>query len=189
MRRRTRLILISLAILIGIGLAALYITRDQSKRQATSFSGEGVSLNYHEDLSPRSLSKRDKSDKFILRLGRGDTDDLLINLRYETGLQILGTLSKNPLHQQLADNAARNYPERFPEYKEQSRRTFKVDGRDASELVFSYTNKGVTLTQRLVIAPKDDATAYYFTGQTRQANYEVFNRRYFEPAVASLAFD
>src|SRR5690348_7842556 len=76
-----------------------------------------IALRYDARLHAPALGSQDRKDKVVLRLtNTKDQPELLITLRYETGLKPIATATKQPLREALATNITKTYPQRFPHF-------------------------------------------------------------------------
>ena len=150
----------------------------------------GVSLQYDADLTDTTLTKQDKADKVILKLqNHASEPGLLVSVRHEDGLRPISTITKQDLQTALLSNVSKTYPERFPEYRQLSTRNFDVNGKKASEVVFTYQNQGETIKQRFVFVIKNDDMAVYLSAQAKENDFASLNKKYFDPIFNSLQIE
>lgn len=164
---------IGLVLLTAAVLALAFLFLKQDKTTVFTDTNNHVSLKYPAQLEQQALSQQDKDDKFILRLSQKNPE-MLITLRYETGLSAVAAITKQEPRDLLLTNALRSYPTRFPEYKEVSQQRLAINGNEAAKLVFTYEGPtGARVLQTLVIIVKDGNTAYYLTGQAQESQSQA----------------
>lgn len=152
-----------------------------------------LSLEYPEFFNQTALSAEDTENKIAARLvnesERLDTP-VLVSIRYEEGLRSVAALTRQDIVDMLLANANRAYPDRFNDYSKVTERKFDLAGREAAELVFTYTGTdGTAVKQRFVIIDIDGNVAVYLAAQTKASDFETINAAYFERMITSLSFD
>lgn len=176
-----------LLFLIVMGLTYWFLSFQSRFTHFTSREAS-IELKYSARLVPGTMSEQDKKDKVVLRLKQPQKEpELLVTLRYETGLKPIATTSKQDLRDALADTLDKTYPKRFPQYQRISSRNFDVDAHRASELIFTYKSPaGETVKQRFILIVINDDKAAYLSQQSKENDFEQLNRRYFDTITKSL---
>lgn len=185
--------LIVTGILIVLGAVSYSVWRYQ-ERQWTSFTSEQPKLSFQHPrvfkVEPLPEEKNRRLD-FLFRASEGElTNPLNVNLRAETGLRLPTSLTKQEMIPMLLGNIEAAYPQRFPDFKKESERTFEQAGKKAAELLFIYTGPaGESIKQRLFIIAYDGDTALYLAAQSKEADFDELNHKYFNRMFASLKFE
>lgn len=184
----------TLVVVCGIALILLWRNQAGSTPKLTTFhhAETGANLDYASVMIPQNTNDQDAKDKIIFRGSQADhiKTPFLMTLRYETGLRLAASAAKSKTIDLIMDGAGRAMPGRFPEYQKVGERRFQQAGHDAAEIVFVY--KGPSdqqIQQRLWLIVKDDDTALYLAGQSKQADYQAVDEQYFRAVFESLRFD
>ena len=151
----------------------------------------GAALRYPEALvSSKQLSDKDQQEKIVFRATEKlQNSPFLATLRYEEGLRIAASLAKVDTIELVLDGANKANPVRYPDYKKVSERRFQQDGKEAAEIIFTYTGLSKEVVkQRLILIAKDDNTAFYLALQSREDAFDKQNSTIFEIIASSLKF-
>lgn len=178
------------ALLLFVGIFGLVFWFLSSQPQYATFESKsaGVTLQYDTRLKSDGINESDQKDKIVLRLQHADNKpEMLITLRYEEGLKPIATAAKRELRSALIDTVNKTYPKRFPDYHQLSSREFEIDDHKAFESIFTYkgsTNE--TVKQRFILIIINDNKAAYLAMQSKDADFDHVNSRYFDKITASL---
>lgn len=136
----------------------------------------------------RPLEAKDQSGTVVEFVkGSYATSELLLSIEYERRLRLVAGITKQDLLTFLKSSSDRTLPQRFKGFHEQSRRDFQLNGKQAFEIVFTYTGPhGQLVMDRLVTVIRDDDSALYLFAQANADQFAGFNRRYFDPMIRSL---
>lgn len=194
-RKKSTIAAVCILLLLGLGAGLIWLTQNdplapnmQASRASIEDAATRLSIRYSEPLKPQHLTAQDKKDKFIFRL-TSTNPAMLVSVRYEDGLRTVSTLAKQEPLELLLSNAAKAYPERYPNYKLLSERKLTIDDRSAAELTFTYHGpSGEVIKQRQLIVTKDETTAYYVSVQSTESNFDNLNKLYFASLLASPRF-
>ncbi len=163
----------------------------------TSFHEQktGFSFSYPADLTMGALTPGDDKEHIVFRATQPSaaTTPFLITARYETGLQLVSSVSKQKVIDIVLAGAQRSLPKRFPEYTQVSSRRFQLAGLDAAEIIYTYTSPVDKLTketikQRLLLIAQDTNTAVYLSAQARAGDYDRVNGDTFDRVFKSAHF-
>jgi hypothetical protein len=157
-----------------------------------SDSQVGLVVNRDASLTEKSISKEDsqKGQLWEVTQPTGSRQEFVINAFYEQGdsLKKLTGYTKQPLRDSVMASINLQLPKQYPGYKELIQRNLTVNGTDASETIFEYTNSGARIKQRLLLLFKNSDTAVYIRAQAKAEEYEAINTQYFEPLLTSAKF-
>jgi len=189
------------AVLVGAGVVSFALIQRKSpptqadvQPQLSTFHHDetGVSVDYAAELQVEALSDQDKKDLIVFRAAhpQGSTTPFLITLRYETGLRLPARAAKTDTIDLIVDGAAKALPSRFPAYHQVSERRMQHRDHEAAEIIFTYKGpSGERAKQRLLMVVKDDNTAFYLTGQTKEGDYDQIADKYFNQVFDSFRFE
>ena len=197
---RKQLIAIVAAILIlGGALLVWMVTnskdspgQNSSKISAeiTSFEDEqqGISFEYvSQHLAPKALSEQDKKDNIIASFNGGGGVPMLVTVQYEEGLSKVSNILKREPIDIVLENSAKVLPQKYPDYKKESERKFEYNGKQAAEIIFTYTgNNEEKIKQKLFILLKDRNTAFYMLAQSRERDFAQLETEVFDTSFQSL---
>lgn len=116
---------------------------------------------------------------------------MVVSIKKETGLRIVTSLTRVEMLAGLLRNMERAYPQRFPEYKKESERTFEQGGKRVAEIYFTYKSpagEGEIVKQRLMVVEYDGDTAIYLSAQAKQNDFNFLDEKYFNQTFKSLKF-
>jgi hypothetical protein len=149
-----------------------------------------LSLFVHKSFKPSNLSTEDKESKVLVRINRVEEPPFLITLRYEDGLRLVTSLTRQDLIPMLLGNIDKVYPQRFTDYKSLSTRQFEQDGHKAAEIIFTYDGPaGEKVKQKFLIVDIDGNQVLYIAAQVKEVDFDQVNKRYFDRIFQSLTFD
>lgn len=163
--------------------------RPKSTTQLT-IADLSLSLRHATDLEAARLSEADVAEGLRLKLvPKTDvSQDLLITVRFEDGLESAANATGQPPLSIIADNARRTFPQRYPNFALISERNLEVNGKSAVELSFMYESpQGPQVQQTLTATMVTSDRAIYFTTQAKQADFARFSRDYFTPLIESIS--
>jgi len=199
-RRLVLAFTIFLLSLIGAGIYFVVNKAPEQDQQSVSprqasyrDSAIGLEVKYPEQTAKaQTLTDADKKDKIMLRLtGQEGQLPMLVTLRSESGLRVVANLTKASIIDILMSNSEKALPQRFTGYKEESRRRYEHNGRNAGEIIFTYNSpvEGERVKQRFVVFVKDDNTAVYLAMQAKEVDFDEQNAKLFQPMAESLGFE
>lgn len=203
-RSQPRRQLVWVAITISAVLATLLIYRavnsgegNSSEAQTTTTSSivrekfedksQEISFEYiSSELTSKQLSEQDKKDNIIARYS-GTNTPMQLYVQYEKDLAKVSNLTRREPLDVVLSNSDKVFPQKFPNYKEMTERRFEFEGKEAAEIIFTYTgNNQKKIKQRFLVVIKDQDTAFYMIGQTGEETFETINREIFEPTFQSF---
>lgn len=189
--RRTPLFLIGLAVALASAIGVSWW--QYQNRQWTSFEATNPKLRfeYPKAFQLESLPQiKERNLTFLFQANQGQLPTPLnVDLRVETGLRIVTSLTKQEMIPLLLGNADKTHPQRFSNYHKESERTFEHEGKKAAELYFTYIGPtGEKIKQRLWIIAYDPDTALYLAAQAKESDFDLLNRRYFDRIFNRLQF-
>jgi hypothetical protein len=205
MASRKKLIISSIAILMvvlsgGLIGAKYYGSQREEHKEVknattTTIYSSRLQLVVQRDASlvekKLSPSSEAKGQLWEVTQPESSMQPFVINAFYEQGVSLkkLTGYTKQSLRDSVVSNVNIQLPKQFPEYRELTQRNLTINGIEANETIFEYTNARARVKQRLVLLFKNSDTAIYIRGQARSEDYEEINSRYFEPLISSAKFE
>ena len=187
-----------IAVIVLLSAGTFFVVGNKKESQITDVKGTqttqniakdpitGLEFTYDSALKVQELSQQDISDKFIFRLA-STNPAILVSIRYEEGLSAVSALANQDVYDILATNTLKALPQRYPDFKLQTQQKIQLAGREALDVVFTYTGpNGNQATQRFVVLVKDPNTAIYISAQTSSTEYEDLNNQYIDKLVNSI---
>ena len=181
-----------------IGIGSYLIINNKNDNQPTDVKGTQTTINtasdsvtglqfkYDSALKLQELSQQDVTDKFIFRLASTDPA-ILVSIRYEEGLSAVSALANQDIYNLLVANTLKALPQRYPDFKLQNQQKLQIAGREALDIVFTYTGpNGSEATQRFIVLVKDPNTAIYISAQTSTSDFKTLNTNYLDPLIFTL---
>ena len=181
-----------------IGVGSYLVINNKNDNQLTDVKGTQTTINtandsvtglqfkYDSALKLQELSQQDVTDKFIFRLASTDPA-ILVSIRYEEGLSAVSALANQDIYDLLVANTLKALPQRYPDFKLQNQQKLQIAGREALDIVFTYTGpNGSEATQRFIVLVKDPNTAIYISAQTSTSDFKTLNTNYLDPLIFTL---
>ncbi len=185
MRKLVLGMVLAIALSISGVVFWLMVFRPQQLAKA-EFANYPVSYEYSADLRLQEIPANDPS--LLSRITNPEgVESFVITLEYEGGLRIAANTLKKPIIDLTTENASKLLPASHPDFKEISRRKFSVSGHDASEIIFTYTGPAEeAIKTKLLILVDNDDRAYYLRVQSKSADFNKLDQKYFQTIVTSL---
>ncbi|MEK7460959.1 MAG: hypothetical protein AAB647_01950 [Patescibacteria group bacterium] len=184
------LIIVGLLVIVLGGGATGFILWQKAQWQPVKLDEVGVTFMAHKLLKPGQLTEDDKKSKILYRVTQNGDKSLLITARYEDGLRLPTSLTRQELIPMLLTNIDKAYPQRFTGYKAVSTRNFDQNGHKAAELIFTYDGPaGEKVKQRFLIIDLDGNRALYLAAQAKEADFIALNKKYFNRLFGSFTFE
>lgn len=183
----TKVIIVAISLIFGFLIANLYFF---DGTQLTKFEDEasGAVLSYSPKLAENKVDESDVADKIFFRQSIVQEEySALITARWEDGLKIVATTTKQDLVDVLSDSIEKTFPTRYPEFKLISKRVFTYNTRDAVEAIFTYRGpEGFMIQQRFLGLVRDDDSAVYLQAQAPTDSFDGAEKEIFDDVFTSF---
>lgn len=182
-------LLLAILLVAALGSVIYYLWWSKSVKPYAVFKGNGYSFSYAKQIKAHSLTEADKQGRLTFKASEPINErPFLITAGYDDGLKAAAQSAHTTTYEIMLAGLKNILPKRYPAFKQQSFRTLVIDGKQAAEVMFTYTNNKVLVKEKLMAVMKDDDRIVNIAVQSHADAFDQLSKKYFDHVFQSLRF-